>query len=65
MLKKKCDEKYGDKYLVYKISVKELNGEATCVMKSSESQVKMLCRITSDPDGLFDEEYVFMDAKVA
>jgi hypothetical protein len=59
--KVKCDEK--DKFLIYKINNKELNGQPSLVFKSSEDMAKLAIEMDRDSNGLLNGEYAYIDAK--
>ena len=61
VFKKKCDEK--DRYLIFKVNNRDLNGEPSYVFKSSKAMVELAISLDKDRDGPMRFEYAFVDAK--
>jgi hypothetical protein len=60
IFKQKCDER--DKYLVYRINSRQLNGLPSYVLKSSKEMVQLALFMDRDGTGLLNHEYAHVDA---
>jgi hypothetical protein len=61
LLKQKCVEK--DKYFIYKINDRSLNGLPSFVFKSSMHMGKLAMDMDRDGSGVLKDEFAFVDAK--
>lgn len=59
--KHKCDEK--DKYLIYRVNNRALNGKPSYVFKSSHAMAELALSMNRDGQGILKEEFAFVDAK--
>lgn len=58
--KKKCDER--DKYLIYRINCRNLNGQPSYVFKSSLAMAKLALSMDRNSSGTMHREYAHVDA---
>jgi serine/threonine protein kinase len=59
--KKKCDER--DKYLIFRVNSRDLNGEPSYVFKASKSMAELAVSMDKDREGEMRFEYAHVDAK--
>ena len=61
LYKQKCDEK--DKYFIYKVNNKALNGVPSYVFKCSTHMAHLCLEMDRNKNGILKEEFAFVDAK--
>ena len=61
IFKAKCDSK--DKYYIYKMNNRGLNGQPSYVFKSSEAMAQICIALDRSGTNIMNDEYVYVDAK--
>lgn len=61
LYKQKCDEK--DKFFIYRVNNRALNGKPSFVFKSSQAMANICLEMDRDGSGVMMDEFAFIDAK--